>query len=150
MHRAFLGQSEKKSINFHFVPNFLRYNLGNMKQTSWWTFHLESVIFLGIIYLVVLVHPQQLRYNKELSKHVTNLLDGLLKEDRYDKRIRPNFGGKLRICGLKDWLVFKNWHVIFAIHAWLQKYRTVSWSICCLLRSIICSPYVLFNEQTYG
>ncbi|ODM90107.1 Gamma-aminobutyric acid receptor subunit alpha-6 [Orchesella cincta] len=29
----------------------------------------------------------------ELSKHVTNLLDGLLKEDRYDKRIRPNFGG---------------------------------------------------------
>ncbi|CAL8119985.1 unnamed protein product [Orchesella dallaii] len=64
-----------------------------MRSLMTWLFHFESVIFLWILSLIVLVHPQQLRYNKELSKHVTNLLDGLLKEDRYDKRIRPNFGG---------------------------------------------------------
>lgn len=34
-----------------------------------------------------------LRYNKELSKDVTTLLDSLLKQDKYDKRFRPDFGG---------------------------------------------------------
>lgn len=66
---------------------------GTRITPTWWAFHVQSVLFLWMMSLVVLVHPQQLRYNKELSKHVTNLLDGLLKEDRYDKRIRPNFGG---------------------------------------------------------
>jgi len=54
---------------------------------------LQSVLFLSVTLQGVLVQPQQLRYNKELSKDVTTLLDNLLREDKYDKRFRPQFGG---------------------------------------------------------
>jgi hypothetical protein len=59
---------------------------------------LEFLWFFCIVMQGVLVQPQQLKYNKELSKDVTTLLDGLLKEDKYDKRFRPNFGGLKKSC----------------------------------------------------
>jgi hypothetical protein len=37
---------------------------------------------------------EPLRYNKGLSTEITLLLDKLLHHDKYDKRFRPNFGGK--------------------------------------------------------
>ena len=39
------------------------------------------------------VSSQQFRYNKELSKEVTTLLDSLLSSDKYDRRLRPDFRG---------------------------------------------------------
>ncbi len=52
---------------------------------------------LVLLSLLDLVQAQQLRYNKGLSKDVTTLLDSLLKEDKYDKRFRPDFGGITKI-----------------------------------------------------
>ncbi|OXA53272.1 Gamma-aminobutyric acid receptor subunit alpha-4 [Folsomia candida] len=52
-------------------------------------FFTSNLFFLLFSVLIDLVHPQQLRYNKGLSKDVTNLLDSLLREDKYDKRFRP-------------------------------------------------------------
>lgn len=57
-------------------------------------FFTSNLFFLLFSVLIDLVHPQQLRYNKGLSKDVTNLLDSLLREDKYDKRFRPHFGGR--------------------------------------------------------
>ena len=59
---------------------------------SWLT--LETMVGFFLLFGLTPVQPADpLRYNKELSRDVTTLLDQLLSEDKYDKRFRPNFGG---------------------------------------------------------
>jgi len=56
---------------------------------------MASFIFLVVTFAGTHVSGQ-LRYSKQLSQDVTSLLDQLLREDIYDKRFRPNFGGGVR------------------------------------------------------
>lgn len=51
--------------------------------------------FLPVILLIILVDSGfGLRENRLLIANVTHTLDSLLAIDRYDKRLRPGFGGE--------------------------------------------------------
>jgi hypothetical protein len=51
---------------------------------------------LSVVVLTVLLNPScaVLKDYRFLSKNITSTLDQLLDRSRYDKRIRPDFGGK--------------------------------------------------------
>jgi hypothetical protein len=55
-----------------------------------------AAIVTIVVALMVLWNPSGavLRDYRFLSKNITSTLDQLLNKSRYDKRIRPDFGGK--------------------------------------------------------